>query len=449
MPTDGFVGFNLAKVRKLARDLEDASQAAAPLHREIAGLLEDVDGALDDGKQAAHSAELRQVQRAGPRIGVTSAAAPLTSGLLSGLPGSLRSELHSLSVDMKHRVTLAEAAEQKKPGLKGVSPAEAFNDNGKPTPSCENPDAGQDHDKSGWDKLTDSLGDAWDQTTEDLGDAWDKTTDLAGDAANFIDHTFTPETLAAAAETTLGAFLTVVGTGGEIGGVALDATGAGALLGIPLNVVSAGAIAAGGGMTAKGLNDLWSAARNRDPGPYDRKGNQHGPPQKPPKARKKHDLTEEERDGGHALEKHVGHSNEQISGRAQGMKESDDAASTYETKEEADKATKEAIEQNKGDINDWLKKANPGATKEFESEKLESPTGRRVTKQESMDGEEPKNVYGAKVVLKVNEEGEYYVLTSYPVPGKEPAPIPDPPPPAPSIPQPRYPYNTVFGPFGP
>jgi hypothetical protein len=42
-----------------------------------------------------------------------------------------------------------------------------------------------------------------------------------------------------------GAGETIVGTGGEIGGLALDATGAGAVVGIPANVVSAGVIAQG------------------------------------------------------------------------------------------------------------------------------------------------------------------------------------------------------------
>jgi hypothetical protein len=50
--------------------------------------------------------------------------------------------------------------------------------------------------------------------------------------------------------------LMVLGAGGEVGGVALDATGAGAVIGVPANVVSAGVIATGGAMAAAGTGDL-------------------------------------------------------------------------------------------------------------------------------------------------------------------------------------------------
>jgi hypothetical protein len=61
-----------------------------------------------------------------------------------------------------------------------------------------------------------------------------------------------PGDVAAAAA---GAGLMVLGAGGEAGGLVLDATGVGAIIGVPANVVSAGAIAAGGGMIAAGVGD--------------------------------------------------------------------------------------------------------------------------------------------------------------------------------------------------
>jgi hypothetical protein len=54
----------------------------------------------------------------------------------------------------------------------------------------------------------------------------------------------------------LGAGLIALGTGGEILGFGLDATGAGAVLGVPANVVSAGVIASGAGLVAHGALDL-------------------------------------------------------------------------------------------------------------------------------------------------------------------------------------------------
>ena len=53
-----------------------------------------------------------------------------------------------------------------------------------------------------------------------------------------------------------GMLLAGVSSGGEALGVALDATGAGAVLGVPLNVVSAAGIAAGAGMVGAGAMDL-------------------------------------------------------------------------------------------------------------------------------------------------------------------------------------------------
>jgi hypothetical protein len=64
--------------------------------------------------------------------------------------------------------------------------------------------------------------------------------------------------------TIAGAALTVLGAGGEVGGVALDATGIGALIGVPVNVVSAGAIVAGVSMAAAGGGDLARHAAGDD-----------------------------------------------------------------------------------------------------------------------------------------------------------------------------------------
>ncbi|MFI9387635.1 putative T7SS-secreted protein [Kutzneria sp. NPDC052558] len=66
------------------------------------------------------------------------------------------------------------------------------------------------------------------------------------------------------ATTIAGAALTVVGAGGEVGGIALDATGAGAVLGVPTNIASAGVIATGMAMTAAGGGDLARHAAGDD-----------------------------------------------------------------------------------------------------------------------------------------------------------------------------------------
>jgi RHS repeat-associated protein len=53
------------------------------------------------------------------------------------------------------------------------------------------------------------------------------------------------------------------GVGGEVGGIALDSTGAGAVVGVPLNVVSAGLISHGTVMTSAALGHLISAPFER------------------------------------------------------------------------------------------------------------------------------------------------------------------------------------------
>lgn len=61
-----------------------------------------------------------------------------------------------------------------------------------------------------------------------------------------------------------GAGLMVVGAAGDAGGLVLDATGVGAVVGVPANVVSTAAIVTGGAMVAGGLGDLVMHATSDD-----------------------------------------------------------------------------------------------------------------------------------------------------------------------------------------
>lgn len=61
-----------------------------------------------------------------------------------------------------------------------------------------------------------------------------------------------------------GAGLVVAGATGEVAGVALDATGGGAALGVPTNIASAGLIGTGGAMAAAGAGDLMMHAASDD-----------------------------------------------------------------------------------------------------------------------------------------------------------------------------------------
>jgi hypothetical protein len=107
---------------------------------------------------------------------------------------------------------------------------------------------------------------------------WDTLGDKAGDAAAWTyNHTVVPtvnglanvgqamvehpeDVLAMA----LGAGAIVLGAGGEVGGVALDATGVGAVAGVPINIASAGLIATGVATMAAGGGDLLNNASKND-----------------------------------------------------------------------------------------------------------------------------------------------------------------------------------------
>ena len=65
-------------------------------------------------------------------------------------------------------------------------------------------------------------------------------------------------------ETGAGLLLTALSGTGEAGGFLLDATGLGAIAGVPLNVVSAAGVATGVGLTAQGMTTLMRDAAGPD-----------------------------------------------------------------------------------------------------------------------------------------------------------------------------------------
>lgn len=86
---------------------------------------------------------------------------------------------------------------------------------------------------------------------------WHGTENVLGDIGNFFANNAPQitEMLGDTAQILGGLGLAVLGAGGEVGGVALDATGIGAVIGVPANVVSAGAIVGGGAIALHGAMD--------------------------------------------------------------------------------------------------------------------------------------------------------------------------------------------------
>ena len=107
---------------------------------------------------------------------------------------------------------------------------------------------------------------------------WESALDTAGDVgAAVYNHTVVPIVNGAAdlgqaalehpedvAGLLLGGGMILLGGTGEVGGVALDATGVGAVAGVPINIAAAGLIATGAGIVAMSAGDLASNAANND-----------------------------------------------------------------------------------------------------------------------------------------------------------------------------------------
>ena len=107
-----------------------------------------------------------------------------------------------------------------------------------------------------WDKAADALGDAGAWTYNHT--VVPTVNGLADVGQAMVEH---PEDVLSMA---LGAGAIVLGAGGEVGGVALDATGVGAVAGVPINIASAGLIATGAVAMTAGAGDLASNASKND-----------------------------------------------------------------------------------------------------------------------------------------------------------------------------------------
>jgi hypothetical protein len=119
---------------------------------------------------------------------------------------------------------------------------------------------------SAWSKV----GDFFSDVSADLENAGGHVVNGMASLGNAAVHHPGDVALAAA-----GAGLMIVGAAGDAGGLVLDATGVGAVVGVPANVVSTAAIVTGGAMVAGSLGDLVMHATSDDqtsPARIDHKG---------------------------------------------------------------------------------------------------------------------------------------------------------------------------------
>jgi Bacterial CdiA-CT RNAse A domain len=124
----------------------------------------------------------------------------------------------------------------------------------------------------------------------------------------------------------------------------------------------------------------------------------------------KHDLSEDEADGGHTLRKHVGRSDGELRVRLR-REPNIAAASTYTDRAIAELAVSSALEQNRDKIVRWLHRpsGHPNLVLDYESN-ASRPLGRTLRRGEDT----PQPCAHAVIILRWSGDEHYYVLTSYP-----------------------------------
>lgn len=120
-----------------------------------------------------------------------------------------------------------------------------------------------------------------------------------------------------------------------------------------------------------------------------------------------HDLTADERSGGHTLRKHVGRTDDELHARLE--QENISASSTYTDRAAAEFAVGNAIEEGKYRIEKWMQRSggHPNLVLDYHGDQ---PIGRTLHRGDSAS----QPCSDAKVVLRWLSSSEYYVLTSYP-----------------------------------
>ncbi len=123
-----------------------------------------------------------------------------------------------------------------------------------------------------------------------------------------------------------------------------------------------------------------------------------------------HDLSEDEADGGHTLKRHVGRTDEQLRERLE-RERNISAASTYTDRETAERVVGTVLQREQPRIHRWLQRAegHPNLVLDYDGDSAH-PIGRTLRR----GVEQTQPCAQAVVVLRWQEPGEYYVLTSYP-----------------------------------
>jgi hypothetical protein len=124
----------------------------------------------------------------------------------------------------------------------------------------------------------------------------------------------------------------------------------------------------------------------------------------------RHDLSQDESEGGHTLHRHVGRSDEELRQRLE-QEPNISAASTYTDRATAESVVATVLEQQRPRIERWLQRSggHPNLVLDYDGDP-KHPIGRSLRR--GATSLEPCS--HAVVVLKWDGDREYHVLTSYP-----------------------------------
>jgi hypothetical protein len=134
-------------------------------------------------------------------------------------------------------------------------------------------------------------------------------------------------------------------------------------------------------------------------------GAEHTTPARSPLGKRRFSIRENEARGGHVLSRHVGKSEEQLKQRLQDIPQLR-IASSFHDEATAQQAISAALEKNEAVIAQWLKQPDKPFSLVYEAA---SDVG--IVVERSASSVRPSNV--ARIVLRPNPDGGFYVLTAY------------------------------------
>jgi len=148
--------------------------------------------------------------------------------------------------------------------------------------------------------------------------------------------------------------------------------------------------------------------QNSGPAPTNREAKAGASVAQSTRVRDRYDLSRDEERGGHTLRKHVGQTDLQLAERLR-VERNISAASTWIDLETAEETVTEALANNSGRVEKWIRRGypRPNLALHYDAGRV---IGRTLTRREARAVDST----SAVVVLRADGAETYYVLTTYP-----------------------------------